>query len=112
MQPVITVAETHEADAAAPEPEATLIRRAGTAAAGSALRMLGGAYGRRVVVVAGKGNNGADGKMAGAVLARRGARVRVLGPGDTVPPCDLVVDAALGTGLRGPYDAPLSLIHI
>ena len=36
--------------------------------------LLGGAYGRRVVVVAGQGNNGADGRAAGAVLARRGVR--------------------------------------
>ncbi|MGH8980762.1 MAG: bifunctional ADP-dependent NAD(P)H-hydrate dehydratase/NAD(P)H-hydrate epimerase [Acidimicrobiales bacterium] len=106
MRPVVTVAEMREADAAAPVPEATLVRRAGTAAAVSALRLLGGAYGRRVVVVAGKGNNGADGRVAGELLRRRGARVTVVGPADTVPPCDLVVDAALGTGLRGPYDAP------
>ena len=38
-----------------------------------ALRLLGGAYGRRVVVVAGKGNNGADGRVAAARLRRRGA---------------------------------------
>lgn len=106
MRPVVTVAEMHEADAAAPVPEATLVRRAGTAAGLAALRLLGGAYGRRVVVVAGKGNNGADGKVAGELLRRRGARVTVVGPGDPLPPCDLVIDAALGTGLRGPYDAP------
>ena len=37
--------------------------------------LLGGAYGRRVVVIAGKGNNGADGRVAAGLLARRGARV-------------------------------------
>jgi hydroxyethylthiazole kinase-like uncharacterized protein yjeF len=106
VQPVVTVAEMREADAAAPVSEETLVRRAGTAAALSALRLLGGAYGRRVVVLAGKGNNGADGRVAGSVLARRGARVTVAGPGDAVARCDLVIDAVLGTGLRGPYDAP------
>jgi len=106
MRPVVTVAEMREADAAAPVPEATLVRRAGTAAARAALAMLGGAYGRRVVVVAGKGNNGADGRVAGELLARRGARVTIVGPGGPVPACALVIDAALGTGLRGPYDAP------
>lgn len=106
MQPVVTVAEMRDADAAAPVGEETLVRRAGTAAAGAALRLLGGAYGRRVVVVAGKGNNGADGRVAAAVLARRGALVAVTGTRGPVPPCDLVIDAALGTGLRGPYDAP------
>src|SRR5579875_3595832 len=46
-----------------------LVRRAGWAVAAEALSMLGGAYGRRVVVVAGKGNNGNDGRVAAAVLA-------------------------------------------
>ena len=40
------------------------------------------AYGRRVTVVAGKGNNGADGRVAAAFLARRGARVTVLAAAD------------------------------
>ena len=40
-----------------------------------------------------------------------GARVRVLqaaevGGGDPLPACDLVIDAAYGTGFRGSYDAP------
>lgn len=106
MLPIVTVQEMREADAAAPEPEAVLVRRAGTAAAREALALMGGAYGRRVVVVAGKGNNGADGRVAGSVLRRRGARVTVVEPEATLPPCDLVVDAALGTGLRGAYVAP------
>jgi NAD(P)H-hydrate epimerase len=71
--------------------------------------MLGGAYGRRVVVVAGKGSNGADGRVAASVLARRGARVVVL-DAETAPPdlpaCDLVIDGAYGTGFRGEYAAP------
>jgi ADP-dependent NAD(P)H-hydrate dehydratase / NAD(P)H-hydrate epimerase len=104
--PVVTVAEMRAADAAAPVPEAVLVRRAGTAVAAEALRMLGTAYGRRVTVVAGKGNNGADGVVAARVLRRRGAQVAVVGPGDRLGPCDLVIDAALGTGLRGPFDAP------
>ena len=106
MRPVVTVAEMRAADAAAPVPEETLVRRAGTAAAVAALRMLRGAYARRVVVVAGKGNNGADGRVAAELLGRRGARVTVVGPGAPIGDCDLVVDAALGTGLRGPYEAP------
>jgi ADP-dependent NAD(P)H-hydrate dehydratase / NAD(P)H-hydrate epimerase len=106
VRPVVTVAEMRDADARSPVPEATLVKRAGTAAGVEAVRLLGSAYGRRVVVVAGKGNNGADGRVAGELLRRRGARVEVVGPGGPVPPCDLVVDAALGTGLRGPYEAP------
>ena len=65
--------------------ESELIRRAGFAVAVVALRMLGGAYGRRIVVLAGKGNNGNDGRVAAAVLARRGgggrAARRGVGPG-------------------------------
>jgi NAD(P)H-hydrate epimerase len=64
-----------------------------------------------VVVVAGKGSNGADGRVAASVLGRRGARVLVLEAAEltgasVLPPCDLVVDAAYGTGFRGSYDAP------
>lgn len=105
MLPVVTVAEMRAADAAAPVPEATLVARAGTAVAVEAARLLGGAYGRRVVVVAGKGNNGADGRVAARALARRGARVTVVPPGTPLPACELVVDAAFGTGFRGSYDA-------
>jgi NAD(P)H-hydrate epimerase len=80
--------------------------------AAAALDMLGGAYGRRVVVVAGKGNNGADGRYAAGCLARRGVRVSVVDAGGVGPAgldlrgVDLVVDAAYGTGFRGTYQAP------
>ena len=55
--------------------EATLVDRAGGAVARGARRLLGGTYGRRVVIVCGKGNNGADGRVAGRRLAGWGARV-------------------------------------
>ncbi len=113
MRAVLTRDEMRAADAAALDTVSheTLVTRAGTAVAHAALRLLGGAYGRRVVVVAGKGSNGADGRVAAAVLARRGARVRVVeaagaGAGTDLPCCDLVVDGAYGTGFRGSYDAP------
>jgi NAD(P)H-hydrate epimerase len=73
---------------------------------------MGGGYGRRVVLVCGRGNNGADGRVAARLLARRGTRVRVVAPGELAsigrsgPGVDLVVDAAFGTGFRGSYDAP------
>ena len=72
MRFVLTPAEMSAADRHAIEtgtPETVLVERAGGAVAGHAQRMLGGTYGRRVVVVAGKGNNGADGRVA----ARRSA---------------------------------------
>src|SRR5450759_1224578 len=58
-----------------------LVERAGHAVALVALEMMGGAYGRRVLVVAGKGNNGADGRIAAGKLRRRGARVTVVEAG-------------------------------
>ena len=109
MQPVVTVAEMRAIDAAAQRhtPVDTLIARAGAAAARAALGMLGGAYGRRVLVVAGRGHNGDDGRVAARHLAARGARVSVVDPGAApAGPFDLVVDAAFGTGFRGDYDAP------
>ena len=65
--------------------------------------MLGSCYGKRVVVVAGRGNNGADGRAAAALLARRGVSVKVLeaasvDAGAALPDADLVIDAAYGTG--------------
>ena len=78
MKLVLTPAEMAEADRraiAAGTPEAVLVERAGRAVARHALRMLGGSYGRRVVIVCGKGNNGADGRVAARVL-RAGRRRR------------------------------------
>jgi len=110
MIPVLTPEEMGAADAAAPEPVEVLIGRAGAAVAREALDLLEGAYGRRVVVVAGKGNNGADGRDAAARLARRGVKVQVVPAGSPVGrlpgPPDLVIDAAYGTGFRGTYQAP------
>ena len=109
MIPIVTPEEMGAIDAAAPEPVEELIDRAGRATAREAMSMLGGAYGRTVVVIAGAGNNGADGRTAGEYLARRGVKVRVV---DAVtcppilPPCDLVIDAAFGTGFRGEWIAP------
>lgn len=114
MKPILTVAQTREVDAVALESvsESVLVERAGTVVATWSLHLLGGAYGRRVVVVAGKGNNGADGRVAAERLGRRGARVEVLeaaeapdriGNADQV---DLVIDAAYGTGFKGTYKAP------
>ena len=109
MIPVLTPEEMRAVDRAAPEPEEVLVARAGAAVAREALSMLGGAYGRRVVVVAGKGNNGADGRVAADRLRRRGIRVEVIDAGDQpgrLPKSDLVIDAAYGTGFRGDYTAP------
>ncbi len=113
MKPVLTPTEMGAADRraiTAGTPEAVLVERAGGAVAHAALRMLGGAYGRRVVVACGKGNNGADGRVAARRLRARGVGVDeiAIDEADTVAAltraigrADLAVDAMFGTGFRG-----------
>ncbi len=110
MIPIVTPAQMAAIDRAAPEPVDVLIARAGAAVARTAIEMLGGTYGRRVVVVAGPGNNGNDGRVAADRLVARGVLVQVIDAAsapDHLPPCDLIIDAAFGTGFRGTYQAPL-----
>jgi NAD(P)H-hydrate epimerase len=88
----------------------TLVGRAGAAVAQAALRLLKGTYGRSVVVVAGRGHNGDDGRVAAAMLRGRGVSVIELDPTSLpaqLPYCELVIDAAYGTGFRGEYHAPI-----
>lgn len=109
MLPIVTPEEMRAVDAAASEPVEVLIGRAGAAVARAAVDLLGGTYGRRVVVVAGKGNNGVDGRVAAARLRRLGVRVLEVdaaGAPEQLPPSDLVIDAAYGTGFRGAWEAP------
>jgi hydroxyethylthiazole kinase-like uncharacterized protein yjeF len=109
MQPILTPAEMAAVDAAASVPIEELIDRAGRAVAREALDMLGGAYGRVVRVIAGKGNNGNDGRVAAEVLRRRGVQVDVIDaaePPAELAPADLVIDAAYGTGFRGSWSPP------
>lgn len=107
--PIVTPEEMNEIDRAASEPVDVLIGRAGAAVARCALDLLGGSYGRRVVIVEGKGNNGNDGRDAAERLRRSGVRVIEVDATEApspLPTCDLVIDAAFGTGFRGEYEAP------
>lgn len=109
MLPVVIPDEMRAIDAASEQPVDVLVERAGSAVAHAALRLLGGAYGRTAVVVAGPGNNGADGKVAARRLAERGVAVRLLDARalpDRIPAADLVIDAAFGTGFRGTWEPP------
>lgn len=139
MQPLLTAAETQALDRATAErgtPVETLMERAGHAAAWAAVLLGGGAYGRRAVVVCGKGNNGGDGLVAARYLARWGAGVDVFSLSDPssgpslhmldrlraagVPSrafrpeavqraldrANVVVDAIFGTGFRGSVEGP------
>lgn len=106
MLPIVTPEEMRAIDAAAPEPVDVLIERAGRRLARSARQMLGGVYGRRVVAIAGPGNNGADARVAARVLRTTGVHALVVEPGDALPPCHLVIDGAFGTGMNRPWSPP------
>ncbi len=118
MIPVLTPDEMRAADAAArsslgPDRGSVLIERAGHAVARAAMVMMGGAYGRRVTVLAGPGHNGDDGREAARRLVDRGSHVRILDPGDCrdlfidARDADLVIDGAFGIGFRGQWDPPM-----
>jgi hydroxyethylthiazole kinase-like uncharacterized protein yjeF len=111
--PVVTPTEMGEADRRTISdgtPEAVLVERAGGAVARHAVRMLGGTYGRRVVVVCGRGNNGADGVVAARRLRARGVGVDEFALVDGVDEAalrrainrsHLAIDGMFGTGFRG-----------
>ena len=104
-------------------PEGTLMGRAATGLARVCGALLGRVYGARVALLVGAGDNGGDALYAGAVLARRGARVealllgarahaggvaalasaggRVSSDAARLDTADLVVDGILGIGGRG-----------
>ena len=109
MLPIVTPEEMRIIDAAAPETSDVLISRAGSAVARSATALLGGTYGRTVNIIVGQGNNGADGRIAGERLRALGVKVRIFdvdGCPPTLPPADLVIDAAFGTGFHGVWKPP------
>jgi hydroxyethylthiazole kinase-like uncharacterized protein yjeF len=115
-----------EEQAMAHLPDGALMQRAAAGLATECLRLLGGGYGRRVLLLVGAGNNGGDALYAGAGLARRGVAVTaaLLNPekahpgglgalrragGRSISPTDpyllagidIVVDGLLGIGGRG-----------
>ncbi len=124
MKLVITPDESARLDAAATEPVEVLMERAGLAVALAAVAM-GAAYGRRVVVLAGPGNNGGDGYVAARYLRRRGVAVEVQALAPPKSPAaksarqgaidagvpvrelgepvraDLLIDSVFGAGFRG-----------
>ena len=109
MIAIVTPEEMRAVDAAAGEAPDVLIGRAGSAVARAAVRMMGGTYGRTVQVIVGKGNNGADGRVAAQRLAAQGVRVQLYEAHacpTALPPADLVIDAAYGTGFRGTWRPP------
>lgn len=55
-----------------------LMQRAAAGLAVAITELLAGAYGRRVLLLVGSGDNGGDALYAGAMLARRGAQVQAI----------------------------------
>jgi hydroxyethylthiazole kinase-like uncharacterized protein yjeF len=81
MKPVLTPQEARDLDRETQSrgvPALDLMERAGRAVARGAAEAAGGSYGRRAVIVCGRGNNGGDGFVAARHLARVGMRVDVL----------------------------------
>ncbi len=85
MRSAHTVEQVRAAEAAlmARLPEGTLMQRAAHGLATAVLDLMGGGYGRRVLLLVGNGDNGGDALYAGAVLARRGVAVSAWPLGDT-----------------------------
>ena len=81
MIPVLTPSESTDVDRRSRERGITveqLMENAGREVARVAAEIAGGTYGRRAVVVCGKGNNGGDGLVAARYLERRGMRVTAI----------------------------------
>ena len=106
-------------------PAGALMARASAGLARVCAGLLDGVYGARVLLLVGAGDNGGDALHAGALLARRGARVEALPLADRVHDAglaalqraggrvvdqvgspDLVVDGLVGLGGRGGLRAP------
>jgi len=81
VRPVLTAAETQELDRRTEERGISieqLMERAGMGVAREAVRVAGGAYGRRLVAVCGGGNNGGDAIVAARLASAWGMRAMVV----------------------------------
>src|SRR3954468_23341949 len=90
LEPLYTAEEMRAAEAG--HDVDTMMQRAGTAVAEEVMRRWPDA--RRVAIHAGGGANGGDGRIAGEILQTQGRELV-----DERP--DVVIDALLGTGLKG-----------
>jgi NAD(P)H-hydrate epimerase len=111
---VLTPAESGALDRASEERGIitdSLMESAGRALADVASELAGGGYGRRAVVVCGKGNNGGDGMVAARHLDARGMRVTVVmleDPTGLHEPASTNLERLGWTGVRvRPYSAAL-----
>jgi NAD(P)H-hydrate epimerase len=100
---LVTVAQMRElerAAVAAGSSEAQLMEEAGLAVAQEAWMLLGSPEGRRVVVLAGPGNNGGDGLVAARHLADWGSEVSVFLPAERADDPLLLEAAERGVVMR------------
>jgi len=134
---LVTAQQMKELDRRATEegevPSLELMENAGTSVFEVASRMLGSPVGKRIIIMAGRGNNGGDGFVAARYLVEEGADVGIFLIGDPkevqgdakvnmeaaerdriplavvtdpadIPELhdvDLIIDALLGTGIKG-----------
>jgi len=101
-EPILTVDSLRRVEAAHADAAPPLMERAGRAAAALAREMLAG--GKRVLVVAGPGNNGGDARVLARLLETDGHAVTLLSGENDWPAgeFDLVVDGLFGIGLARP----------
>ncbi|HEX2090291.1 MAG TPA: NAD(P)H-hydrate epimerase, partial [Actinomycetota bacterium] len=81
MRPILTPAESAHLDRESADRGVTvagLMENAGRGVARAVVKLVGGAYGHRALVVCGKGNNGGDGWVAARYLERWGMGVSVV----------------------------------
>src|SRR5262249_50713712 len=86
-------------------PDGALMQRAAAGLASVCAGMLGRVYGARVVVLAGRGDNGGDALFAGARLAGRGARGTAVPAGTEVHPAGAAALRQAGGLVMGAADA-------
>ena len=100
-EPLYTAEEMRAAEAG--HEVAAMMQRAGAAVAEEVMRRFPDA--RRIAVYAGGGANGGDGKIAGELLQAAGREIVEERP-------DVIIDALLGTGIKGaPRDDTAALIE-
>ncbi len=93
-----------EAELMASLPDGALMQRAAAGLAYAVIDLMGGAYGRRVVLLVGAGHNGGDALWAGAMLARRGCSVEAWLLADEVYAEGLAALRAAGGRVTEPHD--------
>lgn len=118
MAHVLTPDQMREVDRLTIErgtPSETLMERAGARVAEVIERQFSPLARQRVAVFCGKGNNGGDGRVVARLLENRVASLQIVSVDHPEPVRDsptLIVDALLGTGLKGPAEGPaLDCIH-